>query len=734
MGIAGLHQLLKSIQKPCHLKKFKGQTLGVDAYGWLHRGTVACAIDLALGQDTKKYVDFFMNRVSMLIYFGVTPYIVFDGGVLPSKAATEEARAARREESKRAGMRLYHAGRVVQAQQELQKAVDVTPYMARMVIEELKKLDIQYLVAPYEADAQLVYLEKQGIINGIISEDSDMLVFGAKRLISKLDQHGECVELNRSDFTTCRDISLIGWTDENFRQMCILSGCDYLASIPGMGLKTAYRYIRKCKSVDRAVKMVRFDGKSRVPDNYLEDFKRAELTFLHQRVFCPKAQKLVTLTPLPADAKEEDMPFIGESLSPEIAIGIACGDLDPVTKEPIVIKQSYPERQRMVLGRRQTMPSTTEKRPTPRITSFFTPKRIPLGELDPNSLTPSPSQQQVLEENANRSWDARPAPTTSSRVRRSLPSSFFTPRTLVTPRSSQFTDSQRENLLARAPSTSGPQPVKRPRLCSDIDGDESTPTMKSRFFATSKPSLKGGIKQAKKATFGVFSDDSVEDIMTQLPDNVASISATPATPGSELPSQQSTAQTAPLPVSEVEKATATVSFSPAAATPAAAAPVELPEPSTTETGTSTVVELPNLKSYGYTPSEQSLEPSHPCKAAPVLATAGLKRSAPLEECQPPAHVRRTTPLQRLGQAALSRSKSLTSLDALRKLSAAASTNESGYDSDCTARSSVPAIKGSEDLIVPDSQDEDDPPDATTEEPQQAKLGVFDVRRFMFAPP
>jgi exonuclease-1 len=50
----GLHTLLKSIQKPCHLKKFKGQTLGVDAYGWLHRGTVACAIDLALGKDTRK--------------------------------------------------------------------------------------------------------------------------------------------------------------------------------------------------------------------------------------------------------------------------------------------------------------------------------------------------------------------------------------------------------------------------------------------------------------------------------------------------------------------------------------------------------------------------------------------------------------------------------------------------------------------------------------------------------
>lgn len=52
----GLHGLLKSIQKPCHLKKFSGQTLGVDAYGWLHRGTVACSVDLVLDRPTRKLV------------------------------------------------------------------------------------------------------------------------------------------------------------------------------------------------------------------------------------------------------------------------------------------------------------------------------------------------------------------------------------------------------------------------------------------------------------------------------------------------------------------------------------------------------------------------------------------------------------------------------------------------------------------------------------------------------
>jgi exonuclease-1 len=51
----GLLPLLKSVQQPCNLKKYAGKTIGVDTYGWLHRGTAACAIDLALEKPTTKY-------------------------------------------------------------------------------------------------------------------------------------------------------------------------------------------------------------------------------------------------------------------------------------------------------------------------------------------------------------------------------------------------------------------------------------------------------------------------------------------------------------------------------------------------------------------------------------------------------------------------------------------------------------------------------------------------------
>ncbi len=38
------------------------------------------------------------------------------------------------------------------------------------------------IVAPYEADAQLAYLSKTGIAQVIITEDSDLILFGCERV------------------------------------------------------------------------------------------------------------------------------------------------------------------------------------------------------------------------------------------------------------------------------------------------------------------------------------------------------------------------------------------------------------------------------------------------------------------------------------------------------------------------------------------------------------------------
>jgi exonuclease-1 len=537
----GLLPLLKSIHKPCNLKKFEGKTIGVDAYGWLHRGTVACAIELATGKPTKKYiltdpiprsriltfsrfVDYAMHRVRMLQHFGVTPFLIFDGDYLPSKAATEAEREKRRGESRKAGLELLNAGKTSQAHVELQKAVDVTPAMARQLIDELRRTGVQYIVAPYEADAQMVYLERKGIIDGILSEDSDLLVFGAKCLLTKLDQYGNCIEINKADFCACKEVSLTGWTDTEFRCMAILSGCDYLASINNMGLKTAYRMVRRHKTIEKVLRMLSFDGKYRVPKGYLEDFYRAELTFLHQRVFCPKSLRIVFHTEPTTPIAEEQMPFIGSYVEPEIAQGIARGDLDPMTKKPIVTERrdnmaSPATPWTVSKAQPQRLPPGDSKKGKP-IDTFFKSKRIPLAELDINCFTPSPIQQVALHRNPG-TWLTTPAPRqylnqangNAQQIHQSIPAPVPITR--------------RAHIHTRT--TSEPRPSKRARLCEEADIDsmfpgQATELGRSRYFnqADAVESLsiskKPQGRRSKKEDITIFSDDSIEEALLSLPD------------------------------------------------------------------------------------------------------------------------------------------------------------------------------------------------------------------------
>lgn len=439
----------------------------------------------------------------MLIHFGVKPYIVFDGDYLPSKAHTEKERAAKRKESRRVGLELLRTDRLSLAQQELQKAVDVTPLMARELIEELKALGVPYIVAPYEADSQLAYLEKQGIISGILSEDSDLLVFGAQCLLTKLDQHGDCVMINRADFTACREISLVGWTDKDFRMMAMLSGCDYLPGINNMGLKTAYRLVRKHKTVERVVRIVQFDGKMKVPAGYLDAFARAEHTFLYQWVFCPETKCVLNLTKVPAGLELETMPYIGKFVDAAIATAVASGDLDPNTKERLVVDI----RRWNTVGRTRSVQTPDEKRGKS-IAEFFKPRRTPLAELDPNSFTPSPSQQHLLEAQGTISWSASQVPVShisaaTSRVPGANPPSSA-------PQATRRTVS--EQLFGAR----GHIPPKRQRLCSDgmlADSMKGSVGIAgtSRFFqpnVSASPSLRKTSVQRKREDFNLWSDNT----------------------------------------------------------------------------------------------------------------------------------------------------------------------------------------------------------------------------------
>jgi exonuclease 1 len=185
-----------------------------------------------------QFITQVLDKVSALQRFGVTPICVFDGDEMPMKGNTDEERQKRRqgafleamlrleqlycEERRRRGVvrasghsmtlggeddtvghalqqrsrtTLPHTSRLYEeALQLLEKAVDISTELAHAVIQVLKEeRNVECIVAPYEADAQLAYLCREGYVAAAVSEDSDLIAYYCPCVISKLDtMSGKC--------------------------------------------------------------------------------------------------------------------------------------------------------------------------------------------------------------------------------------------------------------------------------------------------------------------------------------------------------------------------------------------------------------------------------------------------------------------------------------------------------------------------------------------------------------
>ena len=125
------------------------------------------------------------------------------------------------------------AGNYREARDCFQRCIDITPSMARELIVALQERNVDCIVAPYEADAQLAFLHKANYVDIVISEDSDLTLFGCDKIIFKLDLNGNGNLVDMAKLNTCLGSKADNFNFEKFRYMCIMSGCDYLPSLHG---------------------------------------------------------------------------------------------------------------------------------------------------------------------------------------------------------------------------------------------------------------------------------------------------------------------------------------------------------------------------------------------------------------------------------------------------------------------------------------------------------------------
>ncbi|GLT37436.1 hypothetical protein SLA2020_117540 [Shorea laevis] len=340
MGIKDLLRFLKPHIEPINIKKYAGKRVGIDAYSWLHKGAYSCSMELCLnlGGDKKtQFLSYFMHRINLLRFHKIIPVVVFDGGSIPCKAATENDRYRRRKANRELAMTKLKEGDVNSASELFQRAVNITPAMAHQLIQVLRSENIDYVVAPYEADAQLAYLASldsgKGGVVAVITEDSDLIAYSCPSIIFKMDRYGNGEELLLKKIfdSAAKKPSFKHFDKELFIGMCVLAGCDFLPSVPGIGIAKAYSLVSKYQNLERVLSVLKIEKGSQMPEDYLKSFRKAVAVFQHARIYDADTKMLKHLKPLTEDLLllDEELYFLGPEIPPSVASAIAKGNVDP---------------------------------------------------------------------------------------------------------------------------------------------------------------------------------------------------------------------------------------------------------------------------------------------------------------------------------------------------------------------------------------------------------------------
>lgn len=236
----GIFQLFKK----CEFKSFKESVesilasgvkiIGVDMYVLFHKFAIDVDTAEILVKDPWYYHEKMYERIkNYLLEFknlGFDLYLVYDGNVMKYKIS-EEDRSIKRAAA-------YLKG-------DWMGALEIVPQQMYNFNHYISEMNIPYIVAPFEADAQLTYMYKNGLIDCVLTNDSDLIIYGVTKIIYIKPKGLEWYEHKKAEEVDC-----INQMDlEKLWLFGYLIGCDYFKGIPQVGIVKAFKIINELKLV-----------------------------------------------------------------------------------------------------------------------------------------------------------------------------------------------------------------------------------------------------------------------------------------------------------------------------------------------------------------------------------------------------------------------------------------------------------------------------------------------------
>ena len=140
----------------------------------------------------------------------------------------------------------------------------------------LRLFGIPYITAPMEAEAQCAELFHLGLVEGIITDDSDVFLFGGNRVFRNMFNQSKTVEC----FLSSDLVRELGLDRGTLIRLAYLLGSDYTEGLGGVGPVVAMELVKEFPGEDGLEKFVEWwkkvqsgrDGKGESTNKFRKSF------------------------------------------------------------------------------------------------------------------------------------------------------------------------------------------------------------------------------------------------------------------------------------------------------------------------------------------------------------------------------------------------------------------------------------------------------------------------------
>lgn len=127
----------------------------------------------------------------------------------------------------------------------IRQKVTIAPEDLDDVREMCGVLRFPFYTAKQEAESLCSFLCLNGYVDAVVTEDSDVLAYGAPCWISGIEHDGSCLVVESETLRRATELSASEWLD-----FCIMCGTDYNHGVEKFGPVSAFRAIRQHRTIE----------------------------------------------------------------------------------------------------------------------------------------------------------------------------------------------------------------------------------------------------------------------------------------------------------------------------------------------------------------------------------------------------------------------------------------------------------------------------------------------------